>query len=103
MMDEIKAGLRYAFQTRNKLTLAISASGHSGMEASIGNLLERGESLLVARSGHWGDRAADIANRLGIHVSVQLLNILAYFDEKKNPLTLPLKRLSLCEYTCIYH
>ncbi|KAJ8680114.1 hypothetical protein QAD02_015901 [Eretmocerus hayati] len=68
LMDEIKAGLRYAFQTTNKLTLAISASGHAGMEAAIGNLLEPGDKILIAKAGHWGDRAADISTRLGIHV-----------------------------------
>ncbi|XP_011505999.1 PREDICTED: serine--pyruvate aminotransferase, mitochondrial [Ceratosolen solmsi marchali] len=68
LMDEIKAGLRYAFQTANKFTLAISASGHAGMEASIGNVLERGENILIVKAGLWGERAADIAGRLGIHV-----------------------------------
>lgn len=68
LMDEIKAGLRYAFQTSNKLTLAVSASGHGGMEASIGNVLERGEKILIVKAGLWGERAADMAARLGIHV-----------------------------------
>jgi alanine-glyoxylate transaminase/serine-glyoxylate transaminase/serine-pyruvate transaminase len=71
-MDEIKAGLRYAFQTANKLTLAISASGHAGMEASIGNVLERGENLLIVKAGLWGERAADMADRLGIHVRIRI-------------------------------
>lgn len=70
-MDEIKVGLQYAFQTRNRLTLAVSASGHGGMEASIGNLLERGESILIVKSGIWGERAEDIANRLGLQVNYQ--------------------------------
>lgn len=71
-MDEIKAGLRYAFQTSNKLTLALSASGHAGMEAAIGNLLERGERILIVKGGLWGERAADMAARLAIHVSLLL-------------------------------
>ncbi|XP_014215576.1 serine--pyruvate aminotransferase, mitochondrial [Copidosoma floridanum] len=68
LMDEIKAGLRYAFQTSNALTLAISASGHAGTEAAIGNVLERGERILIVKAGLWGERAADMADRLGIHV-----------------------------------
>ena len=68
-MDEIKSGLQYIFQTRNKLTLAISASGHSGMEASIGNVLERGEKILIVNAGIWGERAADMSERLGLQVS----------------------------------
>ena len=70
MMDEIKAGLCYVFQTTNRLTLALSASGHGGMEAAIGNLLERGEHLLIVKAGMWGERAADIAQRMGINVSI---------------------------------
>lgn len=65
-MDEIKAGIQYAFQTRNRLTLAISGSGHCAMEAALFNLLERGDTVLVAINGIWGQRAADIARRLGM-------------------------------------
>lgn len=64
-MDEIKEGLRYVFQTRNELTLAISASGHAGMEAVISNLLEPGDKALIAVNGIWGIRAADMAKRYG--------------------------------------
>lgn len=66
VMDEIKAGIQYAFQTQNRLTLAISGSGHSAMEAALVNLLERGDTVLVAINGIWGQRAADIARRLGM-------------------------------------
>ncbi|KAL7293213.1 hypothetical protein TKK_0013355 [Trichogramma kaykai] len=68
LMDDIKAGLRYAFQTVNRLTLAVSASAHVAMEAAIGNVLERDEKLLVVKAGLWGERAADMAQRIGIHV-----------------------------------
>ena len=64
-MDEIKAGIQYAFQTQNQLTLAISGTGHCAMEAALLNLLEHGDTALVAISGIWGQRAADIARRLG--------------------------------------
>lgn len=67
-MDEIKAGLQYVFQTNNRLTLALSASGHGGMETCLTNLLEPGETVLVVKSGIWGERAADMANRVGVHV-----------------------------------
>ncbi|XP_047933335.1 alanine--glyoxylate aminotransferase isoform X2 [Anser cygnoides] len=65
VMDEIKAGIQYAFQTRNRLTLAVSGTGHCAMEAALLNLLERGDTVLVAVNGIWGQRAADIAGRLG--------------------------------------
>ncbi|XP_029032557.1 alanine--glyoxylate aminotransferase [Osmia bicornis bicornis] len=70
IMDEIKTGLQYVFQTKNRLTLALSASGHGGMEASIGNLLEPGETILIVKTGIWGERATDIANRIGANVEL---------------------------------
>ncbi|KAL6266880.1 hypothetical protein P5V15_003708 [Pogonomyrmex californicus] len=68
LMDDIKAGLRYAFQTRNRLTLALSTSGHGGMESCLDNLLEPGETVLIAKCGIWGERAADMASRIGANV-----------------------------------
>ncbi|XP_010071457.1 PREDICTED: serine--pyruvate aminotransferase [Pterocles gutturalis] len=65
VMDEIKAGIQYAFQTQNQLTLAISGTGHC---AALLNLLESGDTALVAVKGIWGQRAAEIARRLGAHV-----------------------------------
>lgn len=65
-MDEIKAGIQYAFQTQNRLTLAISGSGHCAMEAALTNLLESSDTVLVGVNGIWGQRAADIARRLGM-------------------------------------
>uniref|UniRef100_A0A8B9TS91 Alanine--glyoxylate aminotransferase n=1 Tax=Anas platyrhynchos TaxID=8839 RepID=A0A8B9TS91_ANAPL len=60
-----RQGIQYAFQTRNRLTLAVSGTGHCAMEAALLNLLERGDTVLVAINGIWGQRAADIAGRLG--------------------------------------
>uniref|UniRef100_A0A6M2DD09 Alanine--glyoxylate aminotransferase n=1 Tax=Xenopsylla cheopis TaxID=163159 RepID=A0A6M2DD09_XENCH len=70
IMDDIKEGIRYVFQTRNALTLAVSASGHGGMEAVLCNLLEPGELVLIAVSGIWGLRAADMARRYGARVQL---------------------------------
>lgn len=65
IMDEIKQGIQYVFQTRNPLTLAISGSGHCALEAALFNLLEPGDSFLVGVNGIWGQRAADIGERIG--------------------------------------
>ncbi|CAG9766799.1 unnamed protein product [Ceutorhynchus assimilis] len=65
IMDEIKKGIQYIFQTKNELTLAISASGHAGLEAVMCNLLEPGDTVLVLVNGIWGERAANIAERNG--------------------------------------
>lgn len=83
-MDEIKEGLRYAFQTRNSLTLAISGSGHAGMEACLVNLLEAGETVLIAKCGIWGERATDMATRLGVRVSAIFNHRLFSFSHVEN-------------------
>ncbi|EHB16170.1 Serine--pyruvate aminotransferase, mitochondrial [Heterocephalus glaber] len=68
VMDEIKQGIQYAFQTRNPLTLAVSGSGHYALETALFNLLEPGDSFLVGANGIWGLRAADIGKRIGARV-----------------------------------
>ncbi|KAM5327032.1 alanine--glyoxylate aminotransferase isoform 2-T2 [Glossophaga mutica] len=67
IMDEIKQGIQYVFQTKNRLTLAISGSGHCALEAALFNLLEPGDSFLVGVNGIWGERAAEIGERVGAH------------------------------------
>ncbi|XP_067051661.1 alanine--glyoxylate aminotransferase-like [Acropora muricata] len=68
VMDEVKAGLQYVFQTNNRYTLAITGAGHAAMEASIMNIVERGERILVCDNGMWGKRAREIAERQGCDV-----------------------------------
>ncbi|XP_071878367.1 alanine-glyoxylate aminotransferase [Bombus fervidus] len=70
LMDEIKEGLQYVFQTNNRLTLALSVSGHGGMEACLTNLLEPGETVLIVQHGIWGKRAANMATRIGANVKL---------------------------------
>lgn len=68
IMDDIKEGTKYLFQTINPLTLCLSASGHAGMEAGFCNLIEDGDVVLIAVQGLWGERAMDISSRLGAEV-----------------------------------
>ncbi|XP_014679185.1 PREDICTED: serine--pyruvate aminotransferase-like [Priapulus caudatus] len=68
VMDDVKAGARYAFQTANAVTLAVSGTGHAAMEAAICNIVEPGDVVLIAKNGHWGARAADMAARHGADV-----------------------------------
>lgn len=60
--------LRYAFQTANEWTFALSGTGTSGMEAALANLIEPGDAVLVAVIGYFGERLAEIAGRLGARV-----------------------------------
>ncbi|XP_063629230.1 alanine--glyoxylate aminotransferase-like [Cydia splendana] len=68
VIEDIRAGIQYAFQTRSNLVLAVSGSGHAGMETVICNLLAPGELLLVPSRGLWDERAKDMARRYGIRV-----------------------------------
>ncbi|XP_017280650.1 alanine--glyoxylate and serine--pyruvate aminotransferase a [Kryptolebias marmoratus] len=69
IMSDIKSGLQYLFQTQNRMTLAVSGTGHSAMECAIFNTVEPGDGVLVAVNGIWGERAADMAERIGARVN----------------------------------
>lgn len=65
MMDELKSLLKYAFQTENEFTIAISAPGSAGMEACFVNLIEPGEKVIVCRNGVFGERMRENVVRCG--------------------------------------
>ena len=65
IMDEVQELLRYVFRTDNEWTLAVSGTGSAAMEASIGNLVEPGDRVLLRTKGYWGDRMAAMAERAG--------------------------------------
>jgi alanine-glyoxylate transaminase/serine-glyoxylate transaminase/serine-pyruvate transaminase len=50
------------------LVLPLHCTGTAGMEAGIANLLEPGDTAIVARSGYFGRRIAEIARRCGAQV-----------------------------------
>ena len=65
MMDEVKELLRFAFKTRNALTVPISAPGSAGMEACFVNLIEAGDTVIVCQNGVFGGRMRENVVRLG--------------------------------------
>jgi alanine-glyoxylate transaminase/serine-glyoxylate transaminase/serine-pyruvate transaminase len=64
-MNETQLLLRHLFQTRNALTIPVSATGSGGMEACFVNLVEPGDEVVVAVNGVFGTRMCDIVNRIG--------------------------------------
>lgn len=68
LMDETQELLRRVFRTRNRLTLAMSGTGSAGMETVVVNLVEPGDSVLVAVNGVFGGRMVDVARRAGAEV-----------------------------------
>ncbi|WP_208993177.1 alanine--glyoxylate aminotransferase family protein [Roseibium sp. TrichSKD4] len=68
MMEEVKDLLRFAFQTENAMTFPISAPASLAMEVALVNLLEPGDTAIIAQNGVFGGRMADIAARAGANV-----------------------------------
>ncbi len=70
LLVRVREQLCQALGTRNAWTLALSGTGSAGMEASLCNLIEPGDAVLVCAHGYFGARLADIALRLGAAVEV---------------------------------
>jgi alanine-glyoxylate transaminase / serine-glyoxylate transaminase / serine-pyruvate transaminase len=64
-LDEVQDRLRRLFQTENRLTIPLSATGSGGMEACLANLLEPGDPIVVGVAGVFGERMCDVAGRIG--------------------------------------
>src|SRR5438874_4341297 len=64
LMEDTAALLRQVFQTANAATFALPATGGSGMEAALVNLLEPGESVVIGDAGFFAHRMVDITQRL---------------------------------------
>ena len=65
LMDEIKQMLQFAFQTRNELTIPVSAPGSAGMETCFVNLVEPGDKVIVCQNGVFGGRMVENVTRVG--------------------------------------
>jgi alanine-glyoxylate transaminase/serine-glyoxylate transaminase/serine-pyruvate transaminase len=65
LMDEVKGLLQLTFQTKNELTIAVSAPGSAGMETCFVNLVEDGDKVIVCQNGVFGGRMAENVRRLG--------------------------------------
>jgi alanine-glyoxylate transaminase/serine-glyoxylate transaminase/serine-pyruvate transaminase len=70
IMNDTQALLREVFQTRNRLTFPVSATGMAGMETCIVNLVEPGDKVVVCVNGFFGGRIAETAGRAGAAVTV---------------------------------
>ena len=64
-MDDVQSLLRYVFETENRVTIPISATGSAGMEAALINVLEPGDDVVVCINGVFGERMRDIVGRAG--------------------------------------
>jgi alanine-glyoxylate transaminase/serine-glyoxylate transaminase/serine-pyruvate transaminase len=70
VMDDVQDLLRYTWQIADGFTLAISGTGSAAMEASIANIVEPGDVVLIAVIGYFGERLVEMAERYGAEVHV---------------------------------
>ena len=65
ILTEVRENLKYLYQTDNDV-LIFASSGTGGMEASVTNLLSRGDKAVVVRGGKFGERWAEICEAYGV-------------------------------------
>jgi alanine-glyoxylate transaminase / serine-glyoxylate transaminase / serine-pyruvate transaminase len=65
VMDDVQQLLRYLFETNNRIAVPISGTGSAGMEATVTNLLQPGEEIVVCINGFFGERMCEMVTRLG--------------------------------------
>ncbi len=68
LMEEIKAALSRLMNAPEHACIPLPAPGTAGMEASLMNLLEPGDTAVIAVNGQFGERMVDMAGRAGASV-----------------------------------
>ena len=68
VIEEIQAGLRQVFGTKNEFTIPVSGTGSAGMEAAVSNFAEPGATFAVFANGFFADRITEMARRQGARV-----------------------------------
>jgi alanine-glyoxylate transaminase/serine-glyoxylate transaminase/serine-pyruvate transaminase len=68
-MEDTQILMRQIFQTENRVTMPLSASGSGGIEASLVNTLEEGDEAIICVNGWFSDRMAEIAGRTAAKVT----------------------------------
>jgi len=63
MMSDVQELLRRVFQTTNRLSYPVSASGSGAIEATVVNPLEAGDEAIVCTNGWFSERMAVIGER----------------------------------------
>jgi alanine-glyoxylate transaminase/serine-glyoxylate transaminase/serine-pyruvate transaminase len=68
ILVDVVAMLRRVYRMPDGLVLPLHCTGTAGMEAGIVNLLEPGDTVIVAQCGFFGRRISEIARRHGAEV-----------------------------------
>lgn len=64
LMDDVNARLRRVFGTENQMTFPVSGTGSAAMEASMANIVEPGDKVIVGVNGVFGGRLVEMARRM---------------------------------------
>jgi alanine-glyoxylate transaminase/serine-glyoxylate transaminase/serine-pyruvate transaminase len=80
-MDDTQELLRQIFQTENRVTMPLSASGSGGIEASVLNTLEEGDQAIICVNGVFSDRMAVIAG----HTAAKVIKVEAPYGKPVDP------------------
>ena len=64
LMDDVNERLRGVFGTKNRMTFPVSGTGSAAMEASLANVVEPGDTVIVGVNGVFGGRLAEMARRM---------------------------------------
>ena len=80
IIEKTTKQLKWLHQTKNDV-LTLTASGTAAMEAGIINTLSRGDKVLCAKNGKFGERWVEVAKAYGLQVEI----ISATWGEPLNP------------------
>jgi serine---pyruvate transaminase len=69
VLGEVREGLKYIFQTKSEVII-FASSGTGAMEAAVTNTLCKGDQVLVAQAGKFGERWAQICAAYGVNADV---------------------------------
>ncbi len=70
LLERLQQQLRDLFRAQYPATLAVTGAGTAAMEASLYNVLERGDKVVAGVHGYFGDRLRQVAERAGAEVHV---------------------------------
>ena len=80
-MDDTQILMRQIFQTENRITMPLSASGSGGIEASVMNTLEDGDEAIIAVNGTFSERMYEMATR----VTPKVIKVEAAYGKPVDP------------------
>ncbi|MHC5059265.1 MAG: pyridoxal-phosphate-dependent aminotransferase family protein [Planctomycetota bacterium] len=69
VLEEVREGLKYLFQTKNEVLL-FASTGTGAMEGAVTNTLSAGDKAIVVDGGKFGERWGQICKAYGINTDI---------------------------------